>query len=188
MSKDAELRIQQAIEDLNYKPNTVARALKAKSTKSLGLIIPSIENPIFPSLVKVIADTAIKYGFSTILCNSDGDIEQEARYLELLVDKQVDGIIFDALGSYHKRFEVVKNIGTPILVIGKKIDGFITTNVNANNFNGAYMAVRHLIDTGRRSIAFIFGLMESSTAINDRFEGYKAALKEKISGIATISS
>lgn len=178
VSKDLEDRIRQAIEKLKYKPNTVARALKAKTTKSIGLIIPSIENPVFPPLVKAIEDTAKRYGFSTILCNSDGILEEEAKYLELLAEKQVDGIILNAIGDYHERFEVVRNTNTPVIILGRRVEGFTTTCVTINNFNGAYMAVEHLIRTGMKDIAFLYGQLEASSAINDRFEGYKQALKD----------
>ena len=178
VSKDLEDKIKSAIDKLKYMPNTVARALKAKSTKSIGLIIPSIENPVFPPLVKVIEDTAKKYGFSTVLCNSDGILEEEANYLQLLVEKQVDGIILNAIGDYHERFEVVRNTNTPIIILGRKIEGFKTTCVTINNTMGAYMAVEYLIKTGMKNIAFLYGSMESSSALNDRFEGYKHALKD----------
>lgn len=178
VSKELEDKIKSAIDELKYMPNAVARALKAKSTKSLGLIIPSIENPVFPPLVKVIEDTANKYGFSTILCNSDGILEEEAKYLQLLVEKQVDGIILNAIGDYHEKFEVVRNTNTPIIVLGRKIEGFKTTCVTVNNTMGAYMATEHLIKTGMKNIAFLFGSMEARSAINDRFEGYKQALKD----------
>lgn len=177
VSMEAEIRIKEAIETLKYRPNSVARALKAKSTKSLGLIIPSIENPVFPPMVKVIEDTARKYGFSTILCNSEGDIELEVKYLELLIEKQIDGIIFNAIGKYDERFQLVKESNTPIIILGKKLEHFQTTNVTTNNYFGAYMAVEHIIKTGMRDIVFLSGSNESSSAIDDRFEGYKAALK-----------
>jgi LacI family transcriptional regulator len=178
VSEDLEDKIKLAIEKLKYKPNIVARSLKSKTTKSLGLIVPSIENAVFPSLIKVIEDTGKKYGFSTILCNSDGSVEEEARYLQLLLEKQVDGIIFNAMGIYDERFEIVRDTNTPIIVLGKKIEGFKTTNVTVNNFRGAYMAVEHLIKSGMRDIAFLFGQLEASSAIDLRYEGYKAALKD----------
>jgi LacI family transcriptional regulator len=178
VSEELEIRIKEAIEKLKYKPNVVARALKAKTTKSLGLIVPSIENAIFPSLIKVIEDTAKKYGFSTILCNSDGSVEEEARYLRLLVEKQVDGILFNAMGVYNEKFDIVKEAGTPVLVLGKKIEGLETSNVNINNYRGAYMAVEYMIKTGRRNITFLMGQLEAESAISNRLEGYKAALKD----------
>jgi LacI family transcriptional regulator len=178
VSKDLETKILDAIAKLQYKPNVVAQALKAKSTKSIGLIIPSIENPVFPPLVKAIEDTANRYGFSTILCNSDGLLEEEARYLDLLSEKQVDGIILNAIGEYNERFEFVRRTGMPLIVLGRPIEGFNSTCVTIDNYLGARMAMQHLIKTGMKKIAFLFGYLESSSAINDRFEGYKQALKD----------
>lgn len=178
VSRDLTERITRAIDTLKFKPNQVARALKARTTHSIGLIIPTVENPVFTPLVKVVETTADRYGFATILCNSDGLIEKEARYLELLVEMQVDGIIFNAIGQYDQRFEIVKNCHTPIIVMGRKIKGFETANVNANNFRGAYLAVEYLIKTGMRDIAFLFGQLESFSAIGDRFAGYQAALRD----------
>ena len=177
VAREAEEKIIKAIDELKYKPNSIARALKAKATKSIGLIIPSIENPVFPPLIKVIEDTARRYGFSTILCNSEGSIEQEADYIELLVEKQVDGVIFNAMGDYRESFDILKNTNTPLVVIGRKIENFNTANITVDNFKGAFMAVEYLIKSGLKDIAFLSGHLESSTAINDRYEGYKAALE-----------
>ncbi len=178
VSKELEARILDAIEKLSFRPNTVAQALKAKSTKSLGLIIPSIENPVFPPLVKAIEDTANSYGFSTILCNSDGMLEEEARYLELLANKQVDGILLNAIGDYHEKFETVRKTGLPLVILGRSIPGFPATCVTIDNHLGAYQATQHLIQTGMRRIAFLFGYLEASSAINDRFTGYRQALQD----------
>lgn len=178
VSAELDERINTAIRELKYKPNTVARALKAKSTKSIGLIIPSIENPVFPPLVKIIEDAAKKYGFSIILCNSDGILDEEAKYLDLLLEKQVDGIILNAIGDYHERFEVVRNMNTPLIILGREIEGFQAARVTVDNYKGAYMAVEYLIQSGMKKIAFLYGFLEASSAINDRFEGYRKALKD----------
>lgn len=178
VSRELEARILEAVEKLNFKPNTVAQALKAKSTKSLGLIIPSIENPVFPPLVKAIEDTANKYGFSTILCNSNGVLVEEARYLELLSNKQVDGIILNAIGDYHEKFEEVRRTGLPLIILGRHIEGFPATCVTIDNHQGAYLATKHLVETGMKRIAFLFGSLEATSAINDRFEGYRKALED----------
>lgn len=178
VSEDLEERIKKAIEELNYRPNSIARALKSKTSKSIGLIIPSIMNPVFPPLVKVIEDTASRYGFSVILCNSDGLIENELKYISLLKEKQVDGIILNSMGMYDKSANNVITEDTPIVVIGKKIDEILTTNVTINNYRGAYDMTKYLIDIGMRNIAFIAGELESVSAVNDRYEGYKKALAD----------
>lgn len=178
VSEELETKIKNAIEKLKYKPNTIARALKNNTTKSIGLIVPSIENAIFPQLIRVIEDTARKYGFSTILCNSEGDVEAEARHLELLVEKQVDGILFDAMGIYNKNFEVVNDTNTPILILGKKIENFDVPNIEVDNFIGAYQAVDYMVKSGNSKVVFMFGQLESDSAISSRFGGYKAALRD----------
>lgn len=176
VSREAAEKIDRVIRELGYKPNTVARALKAKSTKSIGLIVPSIENPVFPPLVKVIEETAKGLGYTTILCISDGAVDQEAVNLELLIEKKVDGILFNAMGRYDPGFEIVKTTNTPLVVLGRKIEGFDTTSVTAGNFKGSFMAVEYLIGKGLKRVAFLAGMLESSTAISDRFNGYRAAL------------
>ncbi|MBN1672313.1 MAG: LacI family DNA-binding transcriptional regulator [Kiritimatiellae bacterium] len=176
VSEASEARVRQAIKALRYRPNIMARALKGRATQSIGLIIPSIENPVFPPLVKVIENTAAERGYSTVLCISDGRLEKEAQQLELLVDKRVDGILFNAMGGYHEGFEILRETGTPVVVIGRKIPGFETTNVSVDNRLGAKMAVDHLIRTGMRKIAVLLGQLEASSAIEDRFAGYKDAL------------
>jgi LacI family transcriptional regulator len=178
VSEELKNRINTTIDRLRYRPNIVARSLKAKNTKIIGLIIPSIENPIFPTLVKVIESTAQQYGFSTILCNSDGILENEARYLELLVGQQVDGIILDAIGTSQHGYDIVRESNTPLIVLGKAIEGFPATRVTINNFMGAYMAVEHLIRIGMRKIAFIYGHLEATSAIEDRLGGYRKCLDD----------
>ena len=175
-SPEVTKRIEQAITNLNYRSNSVARALKVHSTNTLGLIIPSVENPAFGRLAKSIESTADDCGFSTILCNSDGDIEKEIKYIQLLLDKQVDGILFNAIGLRDDRFSILCNIQTPVLIIGRKIPGLSTANVTVDNRQGACSAVLSMLMSGLKRIAFIYGQQESVSAIEDRFRGYRDAL------------
>jgi LacI family transcriptional regulator len=170
-------RVNRAIEVLHYKPNSVARALKNKSSKTLGLIIPSVENPIFAQLVSHVEKAAQRYGFSIILCSSEGNIKNEERYIEFLIEKQVDGILFDATGAYSGVFEELKSYGMPTVVIGKKLSRLATANVSVSNYKGGRMACEYLIKTGCRRIAFLSAPHDSMTALEDRFEGYRDALK-----------
>ena len=171
-------RVNKAVETLHYKPNSVARALKNKSSKTLGLIIPSVENPVFAQLVSIVEKIAQRYGFSIILCSSEGNITNEERYIEFLIEKQVDGILFDATGSYSSVFEDLKTTGMPTVVIGKRISKLMTSNVSVSNYEGGRMACEHLIQTGCKSIAFLSSQHDSVTAIADRFEGYRDALQQ----------
>ncbi len=171
-------RVNRAIETLHYKPNSVARALKNKSSKTLGLIIPSVENPVFAQLVSLIEKIAQRYGYSIILCSSEGNITNEERYIEFLIEKQVDGILFDATGNYSSVFEDLKAYGMPTVVIGKRISDLTTSNISVSNYQGGRMACEHLIQTGCKRIAFLSSQHDSVTAIADRFAGYRDALEQ----------
>jgi len=178
VSEELEVKVKKAIKDLNYRPNVLARALKSKTLKSIGLIIPSIINPVFPPLVKVIEDTANNYGFSVILCNSDGILKNELKYISLLAEKQVDGIIINSIGLYDKSLDYIISDDIPVVVIGRKVENFYTTNVTINNYSGAYKMTSYLIEQGLRKIAFVYGDLESKSAVSDRLNGYKQALAD----------
>ena len=176
VSEELNNRIANAINELNYRPNSVAQALKSKSTRLIGVIIPSVSNPTFSTITKSLENAAEKYGYSTLICNSDSSVEKEVKYLNTLIARQVDGIIFNGMGIYDPRFNKVYEAGVPIILVGKKVDGFPCSNVTVNNKKGAYDAVRYLIRTGARRIGFIFGKHETVSATEDRFAGYREAL------------
>lgn len=177
VSPELETRILAAIRDLRYRPNSVAQALKNKNTRLIGLIIPSVCNPIFSLLVKEMEKSAEAADYSILLCNSDGSIEKEIKYLELMVKNCVEGIIFNATGIYDERFLLVAEANIPLLLYGKKLPGLTCRNITLNNQGGAYRAVEHLIITGSKHIAFVFGQYESISATEDRFAGYRQALQ-----------
>ena len=89
---------------LGYRPSGVARSLKLRTTQTLGLIITDIENPFFPQLVRAVEDVAREHGFALLLCNATDDEEREAAYLDLLVDRRVDGVVIavSGLGDRHR--------------------------------------------------------------------------------------
>ena len=100
-----EARVLAAARELDYRPSGVARSLKRQTTETLGLIITDIENPFFPQLVRAVEDAARAEGYAILLCNAADDPEREAGYLELLVERRVDGLIIAAssLGGRHAR-------------------------------------------------------------------------------------
>lgn len=178
VSEELEIRVKDAIKKLDFHPNRLARALKAKNSSSIGLIVPSVENPIFAQLTQVVETMAQKFGFSTILCNSEGRIEKEEEYMHLLLEKQVDGIIFDAAGEYADGFSRVIEQRVPIVLVGRKIEGFPVANIDADNRLGGNRATLQLIRTGCSKIIFMYAEHEAKSAINMRYLGYRDALDE----------
>ncbi|HEY8846050.1 MAG TPA: LacI family DNA-binding transcriptional regulator, partial [Candidatus Limnocylindrales bacterium] len=99
-------RVLVAARELGYRPSGVARSLRQRATRTLGLIVTDIENPFFPELVRTVEDAAREMGYAILLCNASDDPEREAGYLELLVDRWVDGVVIAAssLGVRHREW------------------------------------------------------------------------------------
>lgn len=177
VSEELRQRVLVAIKELNYRPNAVARSLKNKKSKVIGLIIPDIVNPFFPLMVRGVEDTAKRYGYTIILCNTDGKAEEEATYLGLFEEKCVDGFIFTSSGRMKKNLNLLKEIAIPKVILDRRLDDLSIPTVTVDNIQGAYLATRHLIDNGKRKILFISGPDQLQSSL-DRFHGYQNAFKE----------
>lgn len=174
-TREKVLRI---VKESNYIPNTMARSLVTRKTKTIGLIIPDIANPFFPELARGAEDKASEAGYSLIFCNTDDDFEKEEKYIDMLAEKMVDGIVFahsakriGGLASYDRG-------DIPIILIDRDLESEnVKGKVLVNNLEGAYHGVKYLLDNGRRKIVFITGALTSNTA-RDRLAGYRKALEE----------
>lgn len=152
ISDDAKERIKEACEKLNYMPNELARAMKLQHSKTIGVMIPTICNPFFTQLVHVIEQSLLLYGYKTVLCNTNGDIELEKNYLNLAISNRFDGIIL-ITGSeefMHLETEI------PIILLDRISE--VSTkyiNLTSNNRQGAELAAEHLIECGCTKILYI---------------------------------
>lgn len=174
VSEDTRKKVEQSIRVLNYKPNEVARSLFNKQSKTIGLIVPDITNPYFPELARAVEDTASKLGYTVILCNSDGKIKKEQHYLDVLMQKYVDGIIVSSNTLNH---EQIKSLNIPVVSLDREISKDIPTIVVENN-KGARLATQYLRDKGCNRIAHIRGPLSIVNA-NERCEGYKAIVSNE---------
>lgn len=170
-SKDC---IEKAIETLNYTPNSVARSLSTKQTNYIGLIVPDIMNPFFPELARAVEDTALTYGYTVVLCNSDGNIEKERHYLDSLKQKYIAGFIIttSSLEAHH-----YENLALPIVALDRMINKSIAT-VFSNNKEGAYIGTTHLIEKGCQHILCLRGPKGVAPA-DDRLAGFLKAVDEQ---------
>ena len=112
ISQKTRKKVHEAMKELNYQPNSVARSLQGKKTKLIGLIFPDVSNPFFGELVSKIEDQLFKHGYKTILCNAGNDKEKERTYLQMLMANQVDGII---AGAHNLGIEEYQRTGLPIV-------------------------------------------------------------------------
>jgi len=170
-------KVLKVINEYDYEINAIAKSLKQKKTMTIGIIIGNVLSQFYSFIAKSVEDTALKYGFSTILCNGDDDPLKELKYLKVLKSNRVDGIILTPTG---KNAEYIKNLiknGTKIVLIDRLIDGVFCDAILVDNLNAAYIATKHLIEQGYKRIGIINGYIDRTTG-HDRLEGYKRALIE----------
>lgn len=154
-SKSRE-KIEKAISSLKYRPNMIAKSLITKETKTIGLVVASIINPFYPEVVLGVEDESYERGYNVILCNAEGK-KREEEYIQILLEKCVDGIIFSHLNLGIKQMMELKSEKVECVLIDNETRGLDTCNINTNNFLGGFMATEHLIQLGHRKIACIHG-------------------------------
>jgi LacI family transcriptional regulator len=174
---DAELaaRVNQAMAELNYRPNAVARNLRRSQTSLWAVIIADIGNPFFTSLVRGVEDVAQRAGFSVVLCNTDEDPSKENTYISAALAENMAGVIISPSGNASGITRLL-DAKTPVVIIDRELPGVKADTVLVDNEHGAEIATGHLFDSGCRRIACITGPRKVSTAMR-RLRGYQRALK-----------
>ncbi|HEV7603668.1 MAG TPA: LacI family DNA-binding transcriptional regulator [Candidatus Limnocylindrales bacterium] len=148
-------RVLAAASDLDYRPSAVARSLKRQSTETLGLIVTDIENPYFPELVRAVEDAARAEGYTILLCNASDDPEREAGYLDLLVERRVDGLIVAAgsLGVRHRDW--LRAAPLPVVLVNTSTHDVDLPSIRSDDRGGSRLAARHLLDLGHRRFGYL---------------------------------
>lgn len=177
VSAERRERVLAAIRELDYQPNHVARSLKLKKTRMLGMVISDITNPFFPQLVRGAEDAALKNSYLLITFNTDDNVEREKRVLSVLRQRRVDGVLLvvapNAGDDGHIRG--ILDSGMPIVCLDRLPAGIEVDSVSVDNVAGARDCVRHLISMGHRRIAILTGPKAVQTAA-ERLQGYQEAL------------
>ena len=168
---------------INYQPNFLAKSLKMGRTNTICLLLPSIENLIFPAITRGVEEEARKHGFNVILCNSDEDEQSERAYIEKMKTYWVDGFILCSGNGISKCAHELRDEGIPVVKVNRFTESDIGTvdTVAVNNYESAYRATQYLIRSGHSRIALAHGTDELYF-YRERHRGYCQALAD--AGIA----
>jgi len=177
VSPETEARVRAAIKDLSYQPDYIARSLRAKRTLTIGMIVSDITNPFYADVVRGAEDFFSDKSYSLILCNTDESPEIELDSLQMLRNKNVDGLIIVASGKNVDQLYDANNSGIPIVLADRRLPGNRLDTVVVDDVKGTYHAVHHLLEHGHRRIGAIMPLGGLSTT-EDRRQGYEMALRE----------
>jgi len=167
--------VELAIRELNYVPSAVARSLKSKSTKTIGMLIPNCSNPYFAEIVRSVEDHCFGAGYALILCNTDDDPHRQAAYLQVISEKRIDGAIIISTGEDKDLLRLLKGLSVPTVLLDREIKEVDCDLVETAHLQGAMMATEHLIELGHRRIACLAGPTNLNSSAQ-RIEGWLAAL------------
>jgi LacI family transcriptional regulator len=177
VSPELRSKVLEAVQELNYQRNRVARSLRVRTSQIIGLIISDIQNPFFTSVVRGVEDVAYDHGYTLLLCNSDEDPAKERLYIDTMLAERVAGVIVSPVAEVDNYSSVPLRAGVPIVAMDRRMRDLDVDTVVVNNVEGAYRAVSHLIELGNHRIGFIGGPSQTTTG-KERQEGYKRALAE----------
>ncbi len=181
ISEQTKELIKKIAKDNHYRPNAVARSLVTRQTKTLGLIIPDIDNLFFSKLAKTLEMEVRKSDYTLIIVNSNDKYEEDMLLIDLLVSRGVDGLFLNISNETYlhqdELKEKLKRLPIPYVMIDRVIESFDCNMVYFDSFNGAYLATKYLLEQGHRKISCICNTYISNSSIS-RINGYKRAMEE----------
>jgi LacI family transcriptional regulator len=177
ISQDTRERVEAAILELGYVPNALARGLRFKQTRTIGLIVTDITNPFFTTIARGVEDVANEHGFSVFFCNTDESADEEAQYVNVMTQKQVDGLLLVPTEGTAESITFLNSHGVPFVLLDRRVPDMQVDVVRSDSVQGAYDLTRHLLDLGHEKIAALGGSVKITSSV-DRIEGYRQAMHE----------
>ncbi len=169
-------RVQAAIKELGFIRNESARQLRAGRSRTIGLVVLDVANPFFTDVARGVEDEASESGLAVILCNSDDQKAKESRYLEVLEEHRVQGILITPVAGADKRLARVQQRGTPVVLVDSRSPSRGQCSVSVDDVLGGDLAVSHLLELGHERIAYVGGPM-STRQVTDRRDGAVRAME-----------
>jgi LacI family transcriptional regulator len=168
--------VRSAVARLGYEPFGPAQALRQTRVRIWAVIIADIENPFFTSVVRGIEDVAHASGHRLVLCNSDGDVDKEAGYVDIAIRERMSGVVIAAASTRASHIGRLLEDGIPVVAIDRRLEGASVDAVVVDNVRGATEATEHLLESGYRRIGCIAGPTGVSTS-TERLAGFRKALR-----------
>jgi LacI family transcriptional regulator len=175
VSADTRKRILKRVEELNYRPNLMARGLASGRSFTVGLVVPDITDNFFAEFARSLGASLRKHSYQLILASSDEQAEVERLEIDNLMGRGVDVLLVASCQDDLKGFQEVIDSTTPCVLIDRRIKGFPSHFIGTDDVRAGRIATEHLIGIGRKRIAHIGGLGTSPTV--ERLKGYKDALE-----------
>jgi LacI family transcriptional regulator len=177
VNEETAERVRLAAEQLDYRPNPIARGLKTNRSYTIGVLIPDLTNPLFPPILRGIEDRLEEAGYTPLMANTDNDPERERIDWQAMRARQVDGIIAATAQRDHRLLDEIRTHEMPLVLVNRRVHDVPIPVAIADDRAGIRLAVGHLAQLGHTRIGHIAGPLELSTGF-DRYEGFMSAMGE----------
>jgi len=171
-------KVMRIIEELGYHPNAVARGLINKRTHTIGVLFPHLSGSLVTDLLRGIEKAASARGSSIMVCHTESDKEKTMKYLHLLSEKRVDGLIFTSETLREEYYQFILKANIPVVLLSTKSDEYDVPYVKVDDYKAAYSATEYLIKKGHTNIGMISGRKEDLIAGKPRIDGFLDAMKD----------
>jgi len=178
VAPDTVERVQAAIRQLGFVRNDAARQLRAGRSRSIGLVVLDVGNPFFTDLARGAEKRAAEAGLTVLLGNSDDDVQRENAYLDLFEEQRVFGILVSPVDDANERLAGLRERGTTTVLIDREAGDRSFSSVSVDDPAGGFAAAKHLLERGRRRLAFVGG-PASLRQVTDRLAGARRAVAEQ---------
>jgi LacI family transcriptional regulator len=178
-------RVQGTIKDLGFVPNGFARHLRSGYSRTLGLIVPDVANPFFTEVARGVEDAASKRDYAVFLCNSDESATKEDRYINILIEQQVRGVLLTPTDVKSHRLDAMRERGIAVTLVDREIKGRKQCSVSVDDIHGGQLGIEYLTGLGHTEIAWVCG-PDSIPQVADRGAGVAKAAKFAGATVETI--
>lgn len=177
VNEETRQRVKALLKETHFIPNSNASSLVRKTTNTIAVIIPDITNNFFTTLLRGIEDKASENGFAVIFGNTDEDLQKEQAYIQMFMERRVDGLIIDPVSYKGQNLKAVIKKEIPLVLVDREIETLTLDSITSNNQNDTQKLIEYLVGLGHRQIALISGPQEISV-YRQRAEGYRLALQK----------
>jgi LacI family transcriptional regulator len=175
VSEDTARRVTAAAAKLGYRPNPVARSLRTRRSHTVGVLIPDLNNPLFPPIVRGLEDKLAAAGYVALLGNTDADAGRERLLFEQMRARHVDGFVLATATLHDRLLAEAAAADVPVVLMNRLSQDYSFPSVSVDNEQGARMAINHLVRLGHTRIAHIAGPQEASTGVS-RLRGFQEGM------------
>jgi LacI family transcriptional regulator len=169
-------QVRQAVDELNYRPNRIARSLRKRHSATVGVVVSDIGNPHFSEAVRAIEDHAYAHGHTVLVCNTDETSAKQRSYLEAMIDERVRGVILSPSDPADPTISRLLDLGMAVVAFDREVTDPRADAVVVDNTTGARAATDHLIGAGHTTIALVGGRADVETGA-ERLAGYEQAMR-----------